>query len=95
MISRQNLPERPVQIHREIHHAPLPVQPDDLRWPGEGAEHGHDPPVLQQVGDRLHAAADQIDRVHPRAGNDDDEAKQEGGRSFHEGAFGNLRVFVR
>ena len=43
------------------HDPPLPVQADDLRRPGEGAEHEHDASILLQVGHRLHTAADEVD----------------------------------
>ena len=43
------------------HDPSLPVQANDLRRPGEGAEHEYDAAVLPQVRDRLDPATDEID----------------------------------
>ena len=38
----------------------LPIQAQDPRWAGEGAEHESDAPVVAQVGGGLGAAAGQV-----------------------------------
>src|SRR5579864_4385967 len=43
-----------------FHHPALPMQPDDIRWPVEGAEHQDNPAVLLQVSNSLHSAAGHV-----------------------------------
>src|SRR5271157_2994256 len=47
-----------------LDHTPVAVQPENVRWSLERAEHEYDSSILFQVSDGLHAASVEIDVGH-------------------------------